>query len=147
MFESCSNMNEPKYCKSCGAYIHDRFKKCLACGFPVEVPSLGGNPNCVETTTLAGCYAFLLEQRIKERCDGNKSKTEKVDIDLDDLMEKTFYTVKYGAEISEYYLVDRPKIARFPKDALESGRTIDGRIICGATDGVKHVINLQLIEK
>lgn len=28
------------YCKSCGAYIPEGRKKCLACGFPVEIPSL-----------------------------------------------------------------------------------------------------------
>lgn len=33
-------MNEPTYCKSCGAYIPEGKKKCLACGFPIEIPSL-----------------------------------------------------------------------------------------------------------
>lgn len=33
-------MNEPTYCKSCGAYIPEGQKKCLACGFPVEIPPL-----------------------------------------------------------------------------------------------------------
>ena len=33
-------MTQPTYCKSCGAYIPDGKKKCLACGFPVDVPSL-----------------------------------------------------------------------------------------------------------
>lgn len=33
-------MNEPTYCKSCGAYIPEGKKKCLACGFPIEIPPL-----------------------------------------------------------------------------------------------------------
>ena len=33
-------MAQVTYCKSCGAYIPEGRKKCLACGFPVEIPSL-----------------------------------------------------------------------------------------------------------
>lgn len=33
-------MNESTYCKSCGAYIPEGQKKCLACEFSIEIPSL-----------------------------------------------------------------------------------------------------------
>ena len=43
-------MKPATYCKNCGAYIPDGKKKCLACGFPVDVPPLymEGDENKVE---------------------------------------------------------------------------------------------------
>lgn len=99
-------MNESTYCKSCGAYIPEGRKKCLACGFPVEIPSLGGYKDKVETTPL-DCVSYEIREKYYSKC--------KPDIDLDKLLKQDFLTVKIGGKVKLFY---------FGKADMEIGSTI-----------------------
>ena len=207
-------MKQTTYCKNCGAYIPDGKKKCLACGFPVDVPSLGWDINKVETTTFQECspnrrsfkpfehytpdgryfwngyeinengqvlsipdndeipmttFADDTIQVIKgkgkvkikpelgivevarnssfemwkAKFEGHnqKPKEPKPDIDLDDLMEKTFITVKIKDKVSRFYLGDR--IQMCIADGSKFGCTFDGRVI---GKGTKKKIDFCLVE-
>jgi hypothetical protein len=70
-----------------------------------------------------------------------KQPEPKSDIDLDDLMDKTFVTVKINDKVSRFYFGDRPQMC--VTDAGIFGRTIDGRII---GKGIKRKIDFSLIE-
>lgn len=129
-------MNESTYCKSCGAYIPVGQEKCLACGFPTEIPPLVDS----EFESMHSHAGW------KRLCDTSELQ-EKPDIDLDALMDMRFFTVKIGGVVSKYYFGDRPKTTLFPMDEIELGRTLDGRIIYGGICGAKRIIDLKLIER
>lgn len=128
------NMNEPTYCKSCGAYIPVGHKKCLACGFPVEIPSLGGDKDKVETVPLDGVFYAISE---------NYYSKGKPDLDLDKVFSKTWFTVKFNGNTSTFYLGSNPKVVC--EDRELSGRTTDGRIQRNIS--TKRKIKLTLIER
>ena len=209
-------MKPATYCKNCGAYIPDGKKKCLACGFPVDAPSLGGDINKVETTTFQECspnrlsfkpfehytpdgryfwngyeinengqvlsipdddeneipmtmlddktfqvfkardkYAKIVfsddyyertlnlanEALEKIKKLESKQKEPKPDIDLDDLMEKTFVTVKINDKVLRFYFGASPQMCVVDYEIF--GRTMDGRII---GNGIKRKIDFCLIE-
>lgn len=129
-------MNEPTYCKSCGAYIPTGQKKCLACGFPTEIPPLVDSEFESMRSHAGG----------KRLCDASKWQ-EKADIDLDALMDMTFFTVKIGGVVSKYYFGDYQRAHFLPTNEIELGRTINGRIIRGGQVGTKHMIDFKLIER
>lgn len=87
-------MNESTYCKSCGAYIPTGQEKCLACGFPIEIPSLGGDKDKVETVPLDGVFYAISEKYYSKG---------KPDIDLDKLLKQEFFTVKIGGKVKWFY--------------------------------------------
>ena len=99
-------MNKSTYCKSCGAYIPTGQKKCLACGFPIEIPSLGGDKDKVETVPLDGVFYAISEKYYSKG---------KPDIDLDKLLKQEFFTVKIGGKVKWFY---------FGKADMEIGSTI-----------------------
>lgn len=99
-------MNESTYCKSCGAYIPEGQKKCLACGFPIEIPSLGVDKDKVETVPLDGVFYAISEKYYSKG---------KPDIDLDKLLKQEFFTVKIGGKVKWFY---------FSKADMEIGSTI-----------------------
>ena len=200
-------MTQPTYCKSCGAYIPDGKKKCLACGFPVDVPSLGGDINKVETTTFQECSPNRLSFKLFENythdwryfCNGYeinengqvlatpdddeiptttftddtiqvikakgevkikpklgivevgkdsvceawqvKKQEPKPDIDLDDLIEKTFVTVKINDKVSRFYFDARPQMCVVDDEIF--GRTMGGRVI---RKEIKRKIDFRLVE-
>lgn len=129
-------MKESAYCKSCGAYIPVGQEKCLACGFPTEIPPLVDS-EFESMRSHAGCKPY---------CDVSELQ-EKPDIDLDDLMDMRFFTVKIGGVVSKYYFGDYPKSTCLPQYETELGRTINGHIIRGAQAGAKRLIDLKLIER
>lgn len=175
-------MNEPTYCKSCGAYIPTGQKKCLACGFPVEIPSLtdsesenlrghsGGKPIIYldEDNVAEGFRICVDGYELNERGEilsapnekfgtttqydpvlnladslYDKARQEQADIDLDRILNQTFLTVKFGGEISTFYLAIKPIIER---SAIEpTGRVIDGEM--QSREVTKRIIKLKLIER
>lgn len=196
-------MKPSTYCKNCGAYIPDGKKKCLACGFPVDVPSLYDDPNKVETTSFQEtmpdrlvfnpfenythdwryfCNGYEINENgqvlsipyddeipmttftdktiqvttrdyyeqtlnlVNEALEKTKKlepkrKEPKPDIDLDDLMEKTFVTVKINDKVSRFYFGNRPQMC--VADSGIFGRTMDGRII---GKEITRKIDFRLIE-
>ena len=129
-------MNESTYCKSCGAYIPVGQDKCLACGIPTVIPPLVDS----EFESMRSHAGW------KRYCDASELQ-EKADIDLDALMDMTFFTVKIGGVISKYYFGDYPRAHFLLTDEIELGRTINGRIIRGGHVGTKRKIDLELIER
>ena len=129
-------MNESIYCKFCGAYIPTGQEKCLACGFPTEIPPLVDS----EFESMRSHAGW------KRYCDASELQ-EKPDIDLDALMDMIFFTVKIGGVVSKYYFGDYPKSMCFPQYETEFGRTINGCIIRGGQVGPKRMIDLKLIER
>lgn len=153
-------MNEPTYCKSCGAYIPEGQKKCLACGAFVGE---GDSTNITEGFKI---YAdgYELNERGEILSVPNekfgtttqydpvpnlaaslyyKAQQEQVDIDLDNVFSKTWFTVKLGGNTSTFYLGSNPKVVC--EDCELSGRTIDGRI--QRDIATKRKIKLTLIER
>ena len=45
-------MEEVRYCQSCGAYLPLGTKKCLACGYPIQVTKAKDDTDTIETTPL-----------------------------------------------------------------------------------------------
>lgn len=122
-------MNEPTYCKSCGAYIPEGQKKCLACGFPAEIPPLTDS----DFESMRGHSGW---HRIKYYDDCTEQ--ESAYIDLDRISNQTFFTVKLGGKVSSYYLGISPVIER---EVCLVDRKTKSRI------ENKHIISLKLIER
>lgn len=127
-------MNEPTYCKSCGAYIPVGHKKCLACGFPVEIPPLTDR----DSESMRGHSGW---HRIKYYDDCTEQ--EQADIDLDKVFSKTWFTVKFNGNTSTFYLGSKSTVVC--EDCELSGRTIDGKI--QRNIATKRKIKLTLIER
>ena len=155
-------MNPATYCKKCGAYIPDGKEKCIACGFPADVPlALPKNDDfeTLQTTTIddttvqvASCNGLSSEiiprDYYKPVLDASenfwseqKQQEPKPDIDLDDLMGKTFFKVKLDGKVSKFYFGSLPEIQINESEIF--GRTIDGSMIRCA---IKRTIYLCLIE-
>ena len=151
-------MAQVTYCKSCGAYIPKGQKKCLACGaFVGKVDSTNitegfkiyadgyelnergeilSVPNETLGTTIQNDTVINFAAALHDM-------SQQVDVDLDKVFSKTWFTVKFNGNTSTFYLGSNPKVVC--EDCELSGRTIDGRI--QRNIATKRKIKLTLIER